>query len=53
MEGVWRKMAKLVKDGVVRDIGVCNFSLNNLNKLLGFAQIMSLCLSGKTIKHFY
>ena len=44
MEGVWREMEKLVEDGVVRDIGVCNFTLNKLNKLLGFAQTMpSVC----------
>ncbi|OMO97672.1 Aldo/keto reductase [Corchorus olitorius] len=44
MEGVWREMEKLVKQNLVRDIGVCNFTLKKLNKLLGFAQIMpSVC----------
>ncbi|KAL6337555.1 hypothetical protein AAG906_037148 [Vitis piasezkii] len=44
MEGVWREMEKLVKEGLVRDIGVCNFTLKKLNKLLGFAQTMpSVC----------
>ncbi|KAH9736779.1 hypothetical protein WN944_004301 [Citrus x changshan-huyou] len=38
MEGVWREMEKLVKDGLVRDIGVCNFTLKKLNKLLNFAK---------------
>ncbi|CAL9057916.1 unnamed protein product [Musa banksii] len=44
MEGVWREMEKLVKDGLVRDIGVSNFTLKKLNKLLQCAQIMpSVC----------
>ncbi|XP_030928097.1 aldose reductase [Quercus lobata] len=38
MEGVWREMEKLVKENLVKDIGVCNFSLKKLNKLLGIAQ---------------
>lgn len=38
MEGVWREMGKLVKENLVKDIGVCNFSLKKLNKLLGIAQ---------------
>ncbi|XP_057983759.1 aldose reductase [Malania oleifera] len=40
MEGVWREMEKLVEDNLVRDIGICNFTLKKLNKLLGFAQTM-------------
>ncbi|CAL5351575.1 unnamed protein product [Camellia sinensis] len=44
MEGVWREMEKLVKDQLVRDIGVCNFTTMKLNKLLGIAQTMpSVC----------
>ncbi|RRT71439.1 hypothetical protein B296_00010070 [Ensete ventricosum] len=44
MEGVWREMEKLVKDGLVRDIGVSNFTLKKLSKLLQCAQIMpSVC----------
>ncbi|KAI7979485.1 hypothetical protein LOK49_Contig323G00008 [Camellia lanceoleosa] len=44
MEGVWREMEKLVKDQLVRDIGVCNFTVMKLNKLLGIAQTMpSVC----------
>ncbi|KAL5720889.1 alcohol dehydrogenase (NADP(+)) [Ranunculus cassubicifolius] len=44
MEGVWREMEKLVKDKVVRDIGICNFTVRKLDKLLGFAQTMpSVC----------
>lgn len=44
MEGVWREMEKLVKEGLIRDIGVCNFTINKLNKLLSFAQTMpSVC----------
>ncbi|KAI3993572.1 hypothetical protein MKX01_002585 [Papaver californicum] len=44
MEGVWREMEKLVKDNVVRDIGICNFTMKKLEKLLKFAQIMpSVC----------
>lgn len=38
MEGVWRETGKLVKENLVEDIGVCNFSLEKLNKLLGIAQ---------------
>nr|DAD28135.1 TPA_asm: hypothetical protein HUJ06_029603 [Nelumbo nucifera] len=44
MEGVWREMEKLVKDNLVRDIGVCNFTITKLEKLLKFAQTMpSVC----------
>ncbi|PPS14980.1 hypothetical protein GOBAR_AA05576 [Gossypium barbadense] len=44
MEGVWREMERLVKDKLVRDIGVCNFRLKKMNKLLGFAETMpSVC----------
>ena len=44
MEGVWREMEKLVKDNLVRDIGVCNFTVKKLHKLMGFAQILpSVC----------
>ncbi|KAL3826172.1 hypothetical protein ACJIZ3_022201 [Penstemon smallii] len=44
MEGVWNEMEKLVKDNLVRDIGVCNFTLKKLNKLLSFAHIKpSVC----------
>ncbi|KAI4353472.1 hypothetical protein L6164_002420 [Bauhinia variegata] len=43
-EGVWKEMEKLVHDNLVRDIGVCNFTLNKLDKLLTFARIMpSVC----------
>ncbi|GJX83251.1 aldose reductase [Tanacetum coccineum] len=44
MEGVWREMEKLVAQNLIRDIGVSNFTLKKLNKLIGFAQIMpSVC----------
>ncbi|OVA07824.1 Aldo/keto reductase [Macleaya cordata] len=44
MEGVWTEMEKLVTDGLVLDIGVCNYSIKKLEKLLKFAQIMpSVC----------
>ncbi|KAI3677682.1 hypothetical protein L6452_36948 [Arctium lappa] len=44
MEGVWREMEKLVSEGLVRDIGVSNFTLRKLNKLTTFAQTMpSVC----------
>ncbi|TKY65752.1 Aldose reductase [Spatholobus suberectus] len=44
MEGVWREMEKLVKENLVRDIGICNFTLSKLDKLLSIAQIMpSVC----------
>ncbi|MCI23693.1 aldose reductase-like, partial [Trifolium medium] len=39
MEGVWREMEKLVKENLVKDIGICNFTLTKLNKLLNIAQI--------------
>ncbi|OIW07420.1 hypothetical protein TanjilG_19261 [Lupinus angustifolius] len=44
MEGVWREMEKLVKENIVKDIGICNFTLKKLDKLLSIAQIMpSVC----------
>lgn len=44
MEGVWREMEKLVKANLVRNIGVCNFTITKLNKLLGFAELVpSVC----------
>merc|ERR1712071_426579 len=44
MEGVWREMENLVKENLVRDIGICNFSIKKLNELLSFAQTMpSVC----------
>ncbi|XP_022887425.1 aldose reductase [Olea europaea var. sylvestris] len=44
MEGVWEEMEKLVNDDLVRDIGVCNFTLKKLHKLLSFAKIKpSVC----------
>ncbi|KAJ3669057.1 hypothetical protein LUZ60_011007 [Juncus effusus] len=44
MEGVWREMECLVKDGLVRDIGVCNYTLRKLDRLIKSAQIMpSVC----------
>lgn len=44
MKGVWREMEKLVAQKLVRDIGIFNFTLKKLDKLLGFAQIMpSVC----------
>ncbi|KAH6769314.1 oxidoreductase superfamily protein [Perilla frutescens var. frutescens] len=44
MEGVWREMEKLVQENFVRDIGVCNFTLKKLDKLLSFAKIKpSVC----------
>ncbi|KAJ4704330.1 Aldo/keto reductase [Melia azedarach] len=44
MEGVWREMEKLMKEGLVRDIGVSNFTIKKLNKLLNFAETMpSVC----------
>ncbi|OAY43781.1 aldose reductase [Manihot esculenta] len=44
MEGVWREMEKLVKENVVRDIGIRNFTVKKLNKIVGFAQTMpSVC----------
>ncbi|KAL8526567.1 hypothetical protein ACS0TY_015672 [Phlomoides rotata] len=44
MEGVWREMEKLVTENHVRDIGVCNFTVQKLDKLLKFAKIKpSVC----------
>ncbi|KAI6698557.1 hypothetical protein NL676_018676 [Syzygium grande] len=44
MEGVWREIEKLVKDNLVRDMGVRNFTLKKLNKLLEFTETMpSVC----------
>nr|AAD22264.1 aldose reductase ALDRXV4 [Xerophyta viscosa] len=42
--GVWREMEKLVKVGLVRDIGISNFTVKKLEKLLNFAEIKpSVC----------
>lgn len=44
MEGVWREMEKLVRDDLVRDIGICNYTPKKLDKLLSFAEIKpSVC----------
>ncbi|KAL1352813.1 hypothetical protein HN51_016791 [Arachis hypogaea] len=44
MEGVWREMEKLVKENLVRDIGICNFTLQKLDKLMSIAETMpSVC----------
>ncbi|XP_072996861.1 aldose reductase [Typha latifolia] len=44
MEGVWREMEKLVKDGLVKNIGVCNFTVTKLNRLIRWAQTLpSVC----------
>ncbi|KAK4253364.1 hypothetical protein QN277_010683 [Acacia crassicarpa] len=44
MEGVWREMENLLKEKLVRDIGVCNFTVTKLNKLLSFAHVLpSVC----------
>ncbi|KAL2900037.1 Aldose reductase [Bienertia sinuspersici] len=44
MEGVWREMEKLVNEKLVRDIGVCNFTIKKLNNLLNVAHIKpSVC----------
>ncbi|XP_078181416.1 NAD(P)-linked oxidoreductase superfamily protein [Carex rostrata] len=44
MEGVWKEMENLVRDGLVKDIGVCNYTIKKLNRLLSFAQIKpSVC----------
>ncbi|XP_066367688.1 aldose reductase isoform X1 [Miscanthus floridulus] len=39
MEGVWREMESLVKDGLVKDIGVCNYTVTKLNRLLRSANV--------------
>jgi len=47
MEGVWREMENLSKDSLVRNIGVCNFTVTKLNKLLGFAELIpAVCQLG-------
>ncbi|GAA0166241.1 reductase [Lithospermum erythrorhizon] len=44
MEGVWKEMEKLVNEKLVRDIGICNFTIKKLNKLLSIANIKpSVC----------
>ncbi|KAE9591957.1 hypothetical protein Lal_00038367 [Lupinus albus] len=44
IEGVWREMEKLVNENLIKDIGICNFTLQKLHKLLSTAQIMpSVC----------
>jgi diketogulonate reductase-like aldo/keto reductase len=39
MEGVWREMEGLVKDGLVKDIGVCNYMVTKLNRLMRSANV--------------
>ncbi|KAM3404708.1 hypothetical protein ACQJBY_007672 [Aegilops geniculata] len=39
MEGVWKEMENLVKDGLVKDIGVCNYTVTKLDRLLRSAKI--------------
>jgi len=39
MEGVWREMESLVKDGLVKDIGVCNYTVTKLNRLMQSANV--------------
>ncbi|KAJ8424614.1 hypothetical protein Cgig2_000537 [Carnegiea gigantea] len=44
MKGVWREMERLVSDGLVRDLGICNLTVTKLTKLLNFAHIKpSVC----------
>ncbi|KAJ4796025.1 NAD(P)-linked oxidoreductase superfamily protein [Rhynchospora pubera] len=44
MEGVWKEMENLVRDGLAKDIGVCNYTVTKLNRLLKSAQIIpSVC----------
>ncbi|KAK9290386.1 hypothetical protein L1049_008555 [Liquidambar formosana] len=44
MEGVWREMERLVEDNLVRDIGICNYTVKKLHRLLTFAQTtLSFC----------
>uniref|UniRef100_A0A452ZCB0 NADP-dependent oxidoreductase domain-containing protein n=1 Tax=Aegilops tauschii subsp. strangulata TaxID=200361 RepID=A0A452ZCB0_AEGTS len=39
MEGVWKEMENLVKDGLVKDIGICNYTVTKLDRLLRSAKI--------------
>jgi diketogulonate reductase-like aldo/keto reductase len=39
MEGVWKEMENLVKDGLVKNIGVCNYTVTKLDRLLRCAKI--------------
>ncbi|GLJ37269.1 hypothetical protein SUGI_0756040 [Cryptomeria japonica] len=44
MKAVWKEMEKLVADKVVREIGICNFTVKKLESLLSYATIMpSVC----------
>ncbi|KAJ4751033.1 NAD(P)-linked oxidoreductase superfamily protein [Rhynchospora pubera] len=44
MEGVWKEMENLVRDGLAKDIGVCNYTVTKLHRLLKSAQIIpSVC----------
>mgnify|MGYP000677474319 FL=1 len=40
VEEVWRAMERLMEKGLVRAIGVSNFSLSQVQQLLQFAKIM-------------
>lgn len=44
MEGVWREMENLVRDGLVKNIGISNYTVKKLDRLLSCAQIWpSVC----------
>ncbi|XP_021731293.1 aldose reductase-like [Chenopodium quinoa] len=44
MKGVWREMERLVADGLVRDIGISNFTVAKLTKLVTLALVKpSVC----------
>lgn len=39
LEGVWKQMEEVVEKGKAKSIGVSNFGIKNLTKLLGFCRI--------------
>ncbi|XP_021853672.1 aldose reductase [Spinacia oleracea] len=44
MKGVWREMERLFADGLVKDIGISNFTVTKLTKLLSLALVKpSVC----------
>lgn len=44
LEKLWKDMEKLVESGKTRSIGICNFGIKNMTKLLSFCKIKPVCL---------
>lgn len=49
MHECWAEMEKLVQDGLVRNIGVCNFNCQALIDLLTYAKIKPAVLQSRCL----